>query len=47
MCSVFIIVFVFNLKMGIIITSNIEEATEGGSNVIPVKTGKRCEFLGR
>jgi hypothetical protein len=27
-------------KMGIIWKSNFEEAIEGGSNVIPVKTGK-------
>jgi hypothetical protein len=30
--------------MGIILHTNIEEATEDGSNIIPVKTGKRCEF---
>ena len=31
-------------KMGIMSSNNIEEATEDGSNVIPVKTGKRCKI---
>jgi len=39
-------VFVLLIARDIIWSNNIEEATEIGSNFIPVKTGKRREFLG-